>query len=362
LKNLDEIKYIIEDFNPSKYARSRNYTDGGVSRLSAFISRGVISTRTVFSILKEKGFKKNELEKFVQELAWRDYWQKKWQQIVNINIDIKQTQHPIYSNFSPSAIINANTGISAVDLGIKDLYQSGYMHNHLRMYTASICCNIGKYHWLNPAKWMYFHLLDGDWGSNALSWQWVAGTNSHKKYYANQQNVNKYCYSKDENTFLDFSYEELIQNNETPDQLIDQENFNLQTILPMVEGPLINQALPTYIYTSYNLDTNWDMDKKANRILLLEPSHFKDYPISKKVLDFIINQANMIEGIQLAVMNFDQFDILIKDKNTIHFKEHPFNLHFKGNITERDWLFPELEASGSFFNYWNKGLKKYQIL
>ena len=55
------------------------------------------------------------------------------------------------------------------------------------MYIASIICNTAKCHWKIPAKWFYYHLKDGDWGSNALSWQWVCGTNSGKKYYANQK-------------------------------------------------------------------------------------------------------------------------------------------------------------------------------
>ena len=102
------------------------------------------------------------------------------------------------------------------------------MHNHLRMYTAAICCNIGQYHWLQPAKWMYYHLLDGDWGSNALSWQWVAGTNSHKKYIANQENINKYCFTKDENTFLDKSYAELSAFEKIPLEIKDEMDLFLQ--------------------------------------------------------------------------------------------------------------------------------------
>ena len=50
---------------------------------------------------------------------------------------------------------------------------------------------------------MYYHLLDGDWASNALSWQWVAGSNANKKYYANQDNINKYFNSSQKQTFLD---------------------------------------------------------------------------------------------------------------------------------------------------------------
>ena len=106
--------------------------------------------------------------------------------------DLKNDQLGIENYKIPKAIVNAQTNISAVDDAIKILYSSGYMHNHMRMYVASICCNIAKCHWSTPSKWLYSHLFDGDLASNSLSWQWVAGTFSNKKYYANQSNINKY--------------------------------------------------------------------------------------------------------------------------------------------------------------------------
>lgn len=362
IKEYSELENFLINFDPYNYAKTRNFIDGGVSKLSPFISRGVISTKKIAEILTTRGLKKYELEKFFQELAWRDYWQKKWQELIDINKDLKNIQSPIYSYDLPSSITNASINISAVDNAINLLYSSGYMHNHLRMYTASICCNIGNFHWLNPAKWMYFHLLDGDWGSNALSWQWVAGTNSNKKYYANQNNINKYCYSNDKNTFLDYSYEELIKNDNTPEDLKKKVQIKLETKFEVFKTPTINQNLPTYIYTSYNLDPNWENHIPANRILLLEPNHFKEYPISKNVLNFIINQSKLIEDIQVAFLNFDDLFNMIDNKTKIHFKEHPFNNHFKGVSNDRDWLFPNINAEGSFFNYWKKGIKKYQLI
>ncbi|MEO5685193.1 MAG: FAD-binding domain-containing protein [Chitinophagaceae bacterium] len=68
-------------------------------------------------------------------------------------------------------IAGAKTGITAIDEQITLLYETGYMHNPVRMYLAGITCNIGKAHWLQPARWMYYHLLDGDLASNSLSWQ-----------------------------------------------------------------------------------------------------------------------------------------------------------------------------------------------
>ena len=79
------------------------------------------------------------------------------------------------------------------------------------MYLASITCNMAKSHWLVPSKWMYYHLLDGDIASNNCSWQWVSGAFSSKKYYCNQENINKYCFTKRTNSFLDKTYEDIVQ-------------------------------------------------------------------------------------------------------------------------------------------------------
>ena len=131
---------------------------------------------------------------------------------------MKNSQFPVTNEFLSKAIVDAKTGITAIDKSILKLYDIGYMHNHLRLYVASIACNIAQSHWMLPAKWMYYYLLDADWASNSLSWQWVAGSNSNKKYFANQQNINKYCFTNQTDTFLDFDYVE-FQKFEIPEIL-----------------------------------------------------------------------------------------------------------------------------------------------
>ncbi|MBH19719.1 MAG: deoxyribodipyrimidine photolyase [Crocinitomicaceae bacterium] len=360
MKNIyNKLILKIQKFDAVRYVYSRNYIDGGVTRLSPYISRGIISTKTIYNHISNAGYEINQIQKFLQELCWRDYWQKKWQQTTNIDVDLKNIQSPTLYHNLPSSIVKHHTSIDAIDHSIEELYETGYMHNHLRMYTAGICCNIGQYHWLRPAKWMYFHLLDGDWGSNALSWQWVAGTNRNKKYIANQENINKYCHTKDKGTFLDKSYEELTKYNLVPKELQEEISLQYNYDLPKNELLKIDKLLPTFIYNSYNLDSNWKKEDNANRILLFEPSHFKKYPISNKVINFIIELSREIEGIIIAVMEFDDIMKIVKKESNIFFKEHPFNKHYKGNMEERDWIFPELEARGSFFSYWKKGIKTY---
>ena len=358
--NIDNLIEVISKLDVSAYARTRNFKNGAVSKLSPYISRGVISTKFVLEILLKKENDKKKMEKFFQELVWRDYWQKIWQRNQILLTDLKYPQHPVKFRSIPKAIVEAETGISAMDECIQEFYETGYIHNHMRMYIAAVCCNIGQYHWLNPAQWMYYNLLDGDWGSNALSWQWVAGTTRQKKYIANQENINKYFSTHDFNTFLNKSYEELYSFNEIPEVLKPTSSLTLKTNLPEERKLKIDDEKDTYIFNSYNLDPMWSKNKDVNRILLLEPSHFSTYPVSEHVLSFILKMASEIKDIQIAVMEFDQLHELLPPKKEIHYKEHPFSNHYKGVLTERDWIFPNVEATGSFFNYWNKGIKQFK--
>ncbi|MBD0777611.1 hypothetical protein HPE56_07385 [Maribacter sp. ANRC-HE7] len=199
----NEVLQRLQKIDPLAYRATRNFIDGKVTYLSPYISRGVISTKQVLASVLKRGYTPEKIEKFIQELAWRDYWQQIWIAKGNaIDLDLKQAQHPVTNTDLSSAIINGKTGIEAIDTAITDFYRTGYLHNHVRMYVASLACNIAKSHWKFPAHWMYYHLLDADWASNALSWQWVAGANSNKKYVANQENVNKYCHTDQRGTAL----------------------------------------------------------------------------------------------------------------------------------------------------------------
>jgi deoxyribodipyrimidine photo-lyase len=351
--SIEEIRKRIDCIDPENYARTRNFIDGSVTYLSPYISRGVISTSQVLHSVFSKGYDKWKLEKFVQELAWREFFQRTWQQKGDAILkDIKEPVRPFKQTGIPEAVINAETGIHAIDQSIKDLYETGYMHNHCRMYVASLTCNIARTHWKEPAEWMYYHLLDGDLASNMLSWQWVSGTFSKKLYFCNQENINRYTKSSQQNTYLDKSYDE-ISEMDVPDSLlcINEKEFN--TILPSTPLPVIDKNLPTLIYNNYNLDPIWHKGENANRILLLEPDHFKRFPVSSKVLNFILELAKDIEEIQVYSGNFEELGL-----EDVIFKEHPLNGHYKGKAESREWLFPEPDYElGSFFSFWKKSEK-----
>ena len=351
--DFDAILAHIDSFDPARYGKKRNFLDGGVSRLSPYISRGVISTRLVLERLIDRGYKLYQMEKFVQELAWRDYWQQVWLAKSDaINIDLKRPQEPVESHEVSRALLHAETGIQAIDEGIETLYDSGYMHNHLRMYTAAIACNFGRCHWLQPARWMYYHLLDGDWASNTLSWQWVAGSNANKKYIANQANVNKYCGTGQSGTFIDGSYEALAVM-DVPPELAQREKPNLDVRLPDFAAPNLDSNHPLLVYTSYNLDPKWKADVEANRVLLLEPSHFAGYPISPKVLSFILELGSQIPGLQVFTGEFHELKTAFSGSD-IYYKEHPLSKHFEGIEESRDWMSGVTGYFPSFFGFWKK--------
>ena len=203
----------IAAVHPANYARSRNAIDGAVSRLSPYITHGIVSLPEVLSVVAAR-FPLTVQHKFVFELGWREYFHHVWQQQGD---GILQSLHqgPLpdesYCSDLPLDIRQGKTGVPVVDQAVRTLYATGYLHNHARMWLASYVVHLRKVHWRAGADWLIAHLLDGDLASNHLSWQWVAGTGSHKPYLFNAENVARYAppawYS--EGTVIDTSYEVL---------------------------------------------------------------------------------------------------------------------------------------------------------
>ncbi|MEM7185787.1 MAG: FAD-binding domain-containing protein [Bacteroidota bacterium] len=355
-----EILQRLRRVDPVTYGRTRNFGNGTVTYLSPYISRGVISTRQVLEDVLEKGHSPERIEKFIQELAWRDYWQQVWiAKGQRIDSDLKNTQTPVTNHGISRAIIEGSTTIEAVDQHIDKLYETGYMHNHMRMYVAALACNMGRSHWLTPARWMYYHLLDGDWASNALSWQWVAGANSHKKYVANQDNINKYFASDQRDTFLDVGYEVLLKM-PIPNELREITEPALETELPESDDFQLDPSRPTCIYNYYNMDPLWHKDGDVNRVLLLEPSHFRRYPISNNAMTFLLDLGENIPGLHVLVAEFSELIDRFQPKSVLY-KEHPLNSHYRGQEEARDWMFDVTGYYSSFFQFWKRAKKQLPI-
>ncbi len=359
----DEILARIQQVDPIIYGETRNFLNGAVTYLSPYIARGVISTKMVLEIILAKGYHLSEIESFVKELAWRDYFQRLGQ-VRNLEQEVKFPQTEVENHEIPLAAVNAQTGIHAIDQAIEHLYTHGYMHNHLRMYTAALVTNIAKSHWLLPSKWMYYHLLDGDFASNRCSWQWVCGANSNKQYVANQENINRFAGTQQHATFLDRPYDALPPK-KVPTELIETTDLMLETELPIMENIQLDPQLPTFVYTYYNLDPIWHREEAGNRVLLLDPTFFKEHPVSSKVLNFALELAKNIENLQLFTGSFSELKETFS-LSEMYFKEHPLNQGYSGIEESRDWISTEVTGYfPSFFAYWkqvNKELTQKQVL
>lgn len=356
--SISEIHRRIQSINPIQYRATRNFGNGAITQLSPYISRGAISTSSIFEHLKTLNLQWFDIEGLVQQLAWRDYFQNVWKvEKDGIFSDLKQPQENVESTGIPTAVLKGETGIQILDEAVKTLYETGYLHNHLRMYLASVCCNIAHCHWSEPAKWLYSNLLDGDLASNHLSWQWVAGSFSKKKYFANQDNLNKYFGGTQKNTFLDVEYDD-FETLKTPDLLKETQHFNGRTSLDFIQNDkILNEK--TLVFNYYNLDFAWHENETFQRILLLEPTFFEQFPVSEKCLDFALALSKNIPDLKIFVGEFSALSEIISTEN-ICYKEHPTNNHYAGTRENRTSL-SNLEGNfPSFFNYWKKIKKELQ--
>jgi len=175
----------------SAYARTRNHLSGAVTGLSPYLTHGVLNVPECLAALKLPGS-----HKLVYEFGWRAYFRHVWQ---HRGEAVLQDLHPgplpraAYADVLPPDIRQGATGVPVVDQAVRQLYASGTLHNHARMWLASYVVHGRKVHWRAGADWLYAHLLDGDIASNHLSWQWVAGTGSTKPYVFDAANVARFA-------------------------------------------------------------------------------------------------------------------------------------------------------------------------
>ena len=215
-------KARLEALKPKRYGKTRNHIDGDVSYLSPYIRHGLLSIAEVrdYALKKADGEAK-AIHKFIQELGWRDYWQrlyykhpdKLWADIEPYKTGFEPSD---YADELPDDIATGKTGLGAIDGFIKDLIETGYVHNHARMYLASYVVHFRRIKWQAGAAWFLHHLIDGDPASNNFSWQWIASTFSHRPYIFNLDNIQKftpgdrhYDLRAEVNKLYDDSYEAL---------------------------------------------------------------------------------------------------------------------------------------------------------
>ncbi|AFY34764.1 FAD-binding domain-containing protein [Calothrix sp. PCC 7507] len=190
----------LQKVDPAAYAKTRNFLTGSVTRLSPYIRYGVLSLREIRDYVLEHVKHPHDATKLINELGWRDYWQRLY---VKLGHGVWQDQEEYKTGYQaknyaadlPQDIQQGTTGLVCIDSFSHDLQATGYLHNHIRMWLAAYIVHWRRIRWQAGAKWFLQHLLDGDPASNNMSWQWVASTFSHKPYFFNRENLEKYTKS-----------------------------------------------------------------------------------------------------------------------------------------------------------------------
>ena len=187
----------LKAMDPIAYGRSRNFLDGAVTRLSPYIRHAIVTLNEARNLALDYGDVK-PIEKFVQELGWRDFLQRVYAQNPDwIWADVEPYKTGFgaddYADTLPDDIAAGETDSAAINHFIDELKTTGYLHNHARMYLAAYIVHWRRVKWQAGAAFFLTHLLDGDAASNNLSFQWVASTFANKPYYFNLENLQKFA-------------------------------------------------------------------------------------------------------------------------------------------------------------------------
>jgi len=209
-KALDKLNYFIEN-NLSEYSRLRNFDFGpenisNISCLSPYITHGIISEKEVIEkSLGKFSFSKNE--KFIQEVLWRTYW-KGWLELrpnvwSDYLIELNGIGEKFKNDQSYISAIEGKTNIECFNTWVNELKENNYLHNHTRMWFASIWIFTLELPWQLGAEFFMQHLYDGDAASNTLGWRWVAGIQTQGKHYlASEWNIKKFTNNRFNNIKL----------------------------------------------------------------------------------------------------------------------------------------------------------------
>ena len=209
-KALDKLNNFVEN-NLSEYSKLRNFDYGpdnrsNISCLSPYITHGIINEKEVIKKSLDKfSFAKNE--KFIQEVLWRTYW-KGWLELrpsvwTDFLIELKKIKEDFQNNQTYKNAIEGKTNVECFNYWVNELKENNYLHNHTRMWFASIWIFTLNLPWQLGAEFFMQHLYDGDAASNTLGWRWVAGVQTQGKHYlASEWNIKKFTNNRFSNIKL----------------------------------------------------------------------------------------------------------------------------------------------------------------
>ena len=265
--------------NLFEYSSLRNFDYGpnnrsNISCLSPYITHGIISELEVIkNSLSKFSFSKNE--KFIQEVLWRTYW-KGWLELrpavwTDYLNELKKIREEFKDNADYKKAVEGNTSIECFNEWVNELKENNYLHNHARMWFASIWVFTLELPWQLGAEFFMKHLYDGDAAANTLGWRWVAGIQTQgKNYLASEWNIKKFTNNRFNNIKLN-------------------ENAS-----PKTSGK-------TYVVSKFEFNSPQNLEEKSLLIfdnnLSFEISDFKDQKF-KKV--FLISNKNENRTIKLS--------------------------------------------------------------
>ena len=235
-KALNQLNNFVDN-NLSEYSKLRNFDFGpekrsNISCLSPYITHGIINEEEVIQkALSKFSFSKNE--KFIQEVLWRTYW-KGWLELrpnvwADYLIELNQIKNELQNNKNYLSAIEGKTDIECFNEWVNELKENNYLHNHTRMWFASIWIFTLELPWQLGAEFFMQNLFDGDAASNTLGWRWVAGVQTQGKHYlASEWNIKKFTNNRFQN--INLNENAPPKTSEKSYQIIKQDLNNPQNI------------------------------------------------------------------------------------------------------------------------------------
>ena len=336
------------------YNSKRNFDFGpsnreNVSCLSPYIAHRLITEYEVTKkVLSKHPYQK--VEKYIQEIFWRVYW-KGWLELrPKVWSDFVEDLKKIEENENYQKAINAQTNIECFNDWVQELKENNYLHNHTRMWFASIWIFTLNLPWHKGAEFFMKYLLDGDAASNTLSWRWVAGLQTKGKHYVAQAwNISKFTNNK---------YQK-IELNEIALSLTDTRDYKLETLEISKED--IGSDTLLFFENDLNIES-LKLKKYQNIFCILISNEDRKIKLDEKVINFkkkiIDDQTKRFPGIQ--VLNEKLFEELAeKTKNfDIIYPSIGENLSFLKKIKKKknlDYNFLVREEDEFCWQFSNKG-------
>ena len=306
-KAIEKLNNFIEN-NLSEYSKLRNFDFGpnnrsNISCSSPYITHGIINELEVIDkCLKKFSFTKNE--KFIQEVLWRTYW-KGWLELrPNVWSDYLIDLNNLDNEFRNKQIyldaIEGKTNIECFNQWVNELKENNYLHNHTRMWFASIWIFTLELPWQLGAKFFMQHLYDGDAASNTLGWRWVAGVQTQGKHYlASEWNIKKFTNNRFQNIklnenappkFSNKSYSIIPRNFNNPQKLEEKNLLIFENNLSFeITNFQKSKFKKIYIISNKNENRSIKLSEKLLKFksLLIEDQEqrLKDKSIDCEVID-----------------------------------------------------------------------------